>query len=152
MADNISSSVLFHFTNCIDHLKSILRDGFYPHYCLEYTLDPRDLKAATNGMPPARAIPMVCFCDLPLSLISKHLKEYGCFGIGLSKSWGTQNGLAPVIYTHSKACTRLPLSRLAVEAISLPDAPFTQEIRYMAAHSKPFHGPAWRKKSVHKDT
>jgi hypothetical protein len=52
------------------------------------------------------AIPMVCFCDLPLSLIKKHVEEYGGYGIGLNKTWGVKNGVAPVIYTHSRAKTR----------------------------------------------
>jgi hypothetical protein len=33
---------------------------------------------------------MVCFCDLPLSLIGKHLDEYGDFAIGLERHWGAQ--------------------------------------------------------------
>lgn len=58
----------------MDHLKGILKDGFFPRYCPEYTLDPVDRKAASKRRPPMRAAPMVCFCDLPLSLIRKHLK------------------------------------------------------------------------------
>jgi hypothetical protein len=69
----------------MDDLKSILKHGFFPHYCPEYTLDPVDRKAASKGNPPMRAVPLVCFCDLPLSLIGKHLDEYGNFGIGLKK-------------------------------------------------------------------
>jgi hypothetical protein len=115
MSETISSNTLFHFTCSITHIKSILTDGFFPHYCPEYTLDPSDRKAAVNGRPPIWAVPMVCFCDLPLSLIRKHLKAYGNYGIGLDKQWGVKEGVAPVIYTHSKAKTRPSVSRLLNE-------------------------------------
>lgn len=75
----------------MDAIRSILKDGFFPHYCPEYTLDPEDRRAASRRHHPMRAIPMVCFCDLPLSLIAKHLKEYGCFGIGMTKRWGIKH-------------------------------------------------------------
>ena len=35
MAENVSSSVLFHFTRSMDSLKGILKNGFFPRYCLE---------------------------------------------------------------------------------------------------------------------
>ena len=147
MADNISSNVLFHFTSSLKHLQSILEHGFYPRYCLEYSVDKDDRRAARQKRPPLRAIPMVCFCDLPLSLVKKHLKEYGCFGIGLDKTWGTKNGVAPVIYTHSRAKTCPSLSRL----ISPPTPASTgvsRDLHYLASYTKPFQGPAWRKGKV----
>ena len=36
---------------------------------------------------------------------------HGNFGIGLEKKWGIRHGVAPVIYTHSKAKTRPPVAR-----------------------------------------
>lgn len=31
----VSANALFHFTDSIDILKSIVRNGFYPRYCME---------------------------------------------------------------------------------------------------------------------
>jgi hypothetical protein len=98
------------------NLKGILKNGFSPRYCLEYTLDSTDRIAASKRQPPCYSIPMVCFCDLPLSLIRKHLDEYGGFGIGLRKSWGVKHGVEPVFYTHSKGQTRRPMLRLTTRA------------------------------------
>lgn len=148
MAENVSSSVLFHFTNSMDNLKNILKNGFYPHYCLEYTLDPIDRKAAASRRPPMNAVPMVCFCDLPLSLIRKHLKEYGNFGIGLDKKWGLKNGLTPVLYTHSKAQTRQPVLRLTTNEPKANNQKAEYDLRLLAAYTKPFSGPAWRNGQV----
>jgi hypothetical protein len=144
MADNISSNVLFHFTSSMDHLKSILENGIQPRYCLEYSLDKDDRRSAHQNRPPLRAIPMVCFCDLPLSLIRKHLKEYGRFGIGLDKTWGTRNGVSPVIYTHGRSKTRPSLSRLTSIASPATEK-VSRDLNYLAAYTKPFQGPAWRK-------
>jgi hypothetical protein len=91
---------------------------------------------------------MVCFCDLPLSLIKKHLKEYGSFGIGLSKAWGMRNGLAPVIYTHAKAETRRQLTRLTQRAGESGDDAFGRDLRLLSAYTKLHTGPAWRKGRV----
>src|ERR1035437_3707797 len=98
MSENISSNVLFHFTKSLENIVDILTSGFYPHYCPEYLFGPLHIAAASSGMPPAHAAPMVCFCDLPLSLIRKHLDEYGQFGIGLNKKWRINNGVTPVFY------------------------------------------------------
>lgn len=62
-------------------------------------------------------IAMVCFCDLPLSRVGKHIKghswkhngneysskAYGSFGIGMSKKWGERYHLNPVHYVISES-------------------------------------------------
>jgi hypothetical protein len=146
MAENISSNVLFHFTNTFDRLKGILENGFLPRYCPEYTLSPDDRKAASKQRPPLHAIPMVCFCDIPISLIRNHLHEYGHYGIGLCKEWGLKRGLAPVTYTHQNATTLKPMRHLAAKAGKTRDQPTATELQLLAAYTKPFIGPAWRSK------
>ena len=92
----LSSSTLFHFTNTAEKLLGILENEFYPRYCLEeWTV----VKLGTTE-PHEIAIPMVCFCDLPLSKISEHLQFYGSYGIGLSKQWGVIKGINPVLYLN----------------------------------------------------
>jgi Putative abortive phage resistance protein AbiGi, antitoxin len=148
MAENISSTVLFHFTKSMENLKSILKHGFYPRYCPEYTLDPSDRRAASMNKPPMWAVPMVCFCDLPLSLIRKHLAKYGHYGIGLAKQWGEKNGVTPVIYTHPNSPTLasvLPLNASG-EANNVKSA--LMDSRLLAAYTKPTVGKAWRNDRV----
>jgi len=68
-------------------------NDFYPRMSLEdygYILNENEIGKI--------ALPMICFCDIPLHLISSHMEEYGHFGIGLKKSWGIENGLNPVLY------------------------------------------------------
>ena len=74
----ISANTLFHFTRDMDTLLSILRSKFYPRLCLEQKIVPTlDLRLA---------IPMVCFCDIPLSQISEHTEMYGEYAIGIKKN------------------------------------------------------------------
>lgn len=86
----LSSSTLFHFTKKMDTLLSILKDGFWPRYCVEKGWENRDIDFA---------LPMVCFCDIPLAQISEHTAFYGKFGIGVSAEWTRKiKNLSPVQY------------------------------------------------------
>ena len=96
----ISSNTLFHFTNKYENLINILENDFRPHYSLE------DFNAIFPGQPVnylKLAIPMVSFCDIPLSQTAEHLSTYGCYGIGLTKEWGKRNGITPVLYTYPES-------------------------------------------------
>jgi hypothetical protein len=148
MSDNISSTTFFHFTSKLKYLKSILENGFYPRYCPEYTLHPADVQAASRGRPPLRAIPMVCFCDLPTGVIRKHYRHYGPYGIGLDRDWGLKNGLSPVIYTHDLAGTRKPALHLVTKRSSAKDRGLQQDLNTLAAYSKPYEGAVWRRGEV----
>lgn len=105
MKDIISSNSLFHFTRKLPYLKSILTEGFLPSYCLEnfdifkFIADDNDL--STFEM----AVPMVCFCDIPLSKVKTHMTTYGHYGIGLSKTWGIKAGVSPLFYVSSNSAT-----------------------------------------------
>ncbi len=46
---------------------------------------------------------MVSFCDIPLSQIKEHIENYGNYAIGLSKEWGIDNGISPVLYVHKNS-------------------------------------------------
>lgn len=89
------SHTLFHFTKNIDSLCGILERGFLPRYCLE------DISWLESDTTTSVALPIVCFCDIPLGRISDHIGFYGSFGIGLTKSWAIANGLNPLLYVSS---------------------------------------------------
>jgi hypothetical protein len=88
------SQTLFHFTRSLDTLKQILLGGFWPRYSLEdfrwQSTGPDDIDFA--------AVPMVCFCDIPLSRLDEHVEFYGHYGVGLSRAWGERSGLNPLLY------------------------------------------------------
>lgn len=82
----VSSKTLFHYTSTLDAVKAILKSkGFWPMYCIEYGWS-EDFYFA---------VPQCSFCDIPLSLIKSHVKKYGHFGIGMSKSWGIKKRPVP---------------------------------------------------------
>lgn len=92
---NISANTLFHFTKDINTIVSILETKFYPRLCLEDTVIPY--------FPIRLAIPMVCFCDIPLSQIADHTSKYGNYAIGIKKDWAIKQGVTPVLYVHENS-------------------------------------------------
>jgi hypothetical protein len=89
--DSLRTTSLFHYPQKLDTLKEILVQGFKPNYCKEnfsYS-DKTDLIVG---------IPMVSFCDIPLTRITNFKKRYKEYAIGLSKEWGLRNGINPVLY------------------------------------------------------
>lgn len=108
----ISSKTLFHFTDTAEHLIGILQHEFFPRFCLEKTS-----ALCINGEWPMTdsAFPMVCFCDLPLSNVTKHLDFYGKYGIGMTKEWGLNKGLNPIMYisrqSYLNECIRSLIQR-----------------------------------------
>ena len=91
----ISANTLFRFVTDIKWLKKVLEDcAFEPRYSIEYDKEQED--------GSYYAIPMVCFCDITLTEIKEHVKDYGCYGIGLAKQWA-KNNVSPVIYFNNKS-------------------------------------------------
>lgn len=93
----ISSDSLFHFTK-IENLLGILENEFRPNFSLErYQFE--------EANPFQFGIPMVSFCDMPLSSVYNHMAIYGNYGIGMSKEWAKRNRLNPVLYLQKNSQT-----------------------------------------------
>lgn len=86
----LSANTLFHFTRTKENLINILRNDFHVRY------SPENFHYYENNKA---AIPMVCFCDIPLAQIKDHVDEFGSYALGLKKEWGIDKGISPVIYT-----------------------------------------------------
>jgi len=99
----ISSNTLFHFTDG-ENLISILKEGFKPHLCMEdLNFFLTDEPTEEDAEELQHAIPMICFCDIPLSQSKNHMSTYGNYGIGLNKDWGKRNSISPVLYAYKKS-------------------------------------------------
>lgn len=136
----LSSNTLFHFTNKYDHLINIIENNFRPHYALE------DFNTIFRGKDVdylKLAIPMVSFCDIPLSQIAEHLSTYGCYGIGLTKEWGKRNGITPILYTYPESLFAGFLIKMQKNTQGLKD--HEREFLYdMHRFIKRHTGPLWR--------
>lgn len=87
----VSSNTLFQFTGNLETLVKILSSGgFWPRYCIEF--------GWREKLTFDFAVPQCCFCDIPLSAIQNHMGLYGKYGIGMTKDWGIENGISPVMY------------------------------------------------------
>lgn len=145
MSDNISTNTIFHFTGSIDNLESILRNDFYPQFCFE------DFFGTITSIPNIeKAIPMVCFCDIPLSQVRKHIKTYGEYAIGLSKEWAIRKRINPVLYTYpnSDFANKIDSALFTLieheRNIELSEMKISEQFISAIQYIKPYEGRLWR--------
>lgn len=98
-----NASSLFHFTNKIDVLKSIIRNGFR----FSYSYEVHDFSSFDSDERPdfkGLAIPIICFCNTPIARAENHAKVYGKYFVGVNKEFMMElygSILNPVIYYSS---------------------------------------------------
>jgi len=100
------------------------------------------------------AIPMVCFCDIPLSQIKDHVNTYGEYAIGLSKEWAMSNGISPVFYLHYGSLTNEMINKLFKASYNLDKVNSNIKNELTASNSmnyfqflffcKSYNGRMWR--------
>ncbi len=158
----ISSNTLFHFTPKIENVINILENEFRPHFCLE------DLNIITSDLgfrdELVFAIPMVCFCDIPLSQVKVHMETYGKYGIGLSKEWGKQNQISPMLYAYENSAITFGARKMLEKVIEFflngnvhfentpvniitnikYIAKVVDELEWIESFIKPYEGKLWR--------
>lgn len=112
---NPHSSSLFHFTKEENTFKSILENGL--RYSFAYESFPESivnnlfchglfpiLDDQETNMEMGYAIPMISFCDIPLTRVECHSQRYGKFAIGISKDYLCEvysEFINPVLYADS---------------------------------------------------
>lgn len=140
----LSSNSVIHFTSEKENLLNILSDNFRVFYCTEeYSL--------SNYLVTAK-VPMVSFCDIPLSEIKDHIGKYGNYGIGLTKDWAVRMGLNPVLYIEPRSHIASSIGK-AFELYGLTEGQGTpSESQYAIAelirYMKNYQGKLVRKNST----
>ncbi len=135
----LSPDSLFHLTPSLDNLLGILKNTFYPRYCYdEFDLVDNDAQPFIED-----AIPVVCFCDIPLSQLMSHINTYGKYGLGMSKEWGIRKGLNPVIYFNKNSHLAKKLSVITNAHIWGNDST-SQAFHETMGYMKPYEGTLFR--------
>lgn len=127
--NNIVSSSLIHFTEKIEYLQGIIENGFRYSYCNEVypvalvnniinkgnsDFEPHNILAPTE-IHGNVLIPMVSFCDIPLTRSEVHAKKYGFYGVGIDRELARTiySNLMPVQYISSRRYS-IALNELSV--------------------------------------
>lgn len=139
----ISTNSVFHFTNSFENLVSILENKFRPHFCLEDLTIIMPDRSHEDDL--VLGIPMVCFCDIPLSQATPHLKIYGQYGIGLSKRWALRSGLSPVHYIIQNSPLASTLHSIISSLSTMPreklgNSPNMDNFHEFSCYLKPYKG------------
>lgn len=91
---NISTSSLFHYTPRSENIISILKVGLIPNFCREEFISSHKIYVI--------GIPMVCFCDIPLTRSQEFRDRYGKYAISFRKEWAIRKGGNPVLYVRNE--------------------------------------------------
>jgi len=124
MQSSLSANTLFHFTKTSESLLSILSNGIYLNYCREDQSYLWGNEPGTNIF----ATPMSCFCDIPLSNVSKHMDNYGEYAIGLRKDWAITNRINPVLYLTQDSLTMMSLVNCLITTLPIAEDTQSQSI------------------------
>jgi hypothetical protein len=155
----ISAKTLFHFTKNKENLLGILQNGFYPRCCMENVEFVYESRFKGGFTPTEIAIPMVCFCDIPLSQIGNHIKEYGGYAVGMSKEWGENNGINPVMYELSDSNPIRAIRSSLDKTILYINGQYVlneegdrikeigDKLTYFSCFIKPYKGKKWNKEN-----
>ena len=112
----LSSNSIIHFTRTKESLMGILENNFKIHYCREKIFLPESYRELY--------VPMVSFCDIPLSEVKEHINKYGSYGIGLTREWAVRTGLNPVLYLEKKSVLAHNLNVSRKILVDAPDGDY----------------------------
>lgn len=152
----INASSLLHFTNSMEAIKGILENGFRFSYCCEKvsaTINMNELHPeGANFFRPSPnanhhiAIPMICFCDIPLTRAKSHSKTYGRFIVGIDKDTAItvfKDSLNPVMYRNSMWID-YALSDLSVIKATIDNVEgcynYKRSLNQLIGNTKPYNG------------
>ena len=130
IAQNLSSTTLFNFTDQFHFLLGNLRNGFY---CGDYY---EKLPFTKNS---GYKVPMVCFCDIPLGMVKVHLRWYGTYGIGIKRDYARFHNVCPVWYIHKDNPVIKSLFN-SVNHNALKNSPILPYLKMFFGYQKPLNG------------
>lgn len=134
--NHISSKSLFHFTDSLSTLKKILKSQYFlVKECEEHHWDGYKF-----------TVPMACFCDIPLSKISSHTDQYGCYGIGMSSEWANRMKLCSVMYVRTESDLSKWVAKTLREITTHSDCTISKEALYLLSRIKKYKGKVPNKK------
>ena len=93
-----SANILCNYMREPEYLRKAIKNlALYPRY-FEERLDYLEI-------PERESItfPMLCFCDIPLSKVGLHMKNYGQYGIALNKHSCLKKDIQPILYVNRQS-------------------------------------------------
>jgi len=118
------SNLLFHFTPKLENIKGILEDGFKLHFSEKYVQYKKKQDGKDEDYYSYDVYPIVSFCNINLSSVLEQTKNYGNYGIAMSKKWADKNALNPIIYFTANSPLGKSLGNTATEGFTTFDNSF----------------------------
>ncbi|WP_105617535.1 abortive infection system antitoxin AbiGi family protein [Vallitalea okinawensis] len=125
----ISAGSVFHFTDSFEKLRDIIENNCFKPRCVIEKRKQEEI-----------AIPMVCFCDLPLSQMGEHIKKYGNYGVGLRKEWAAKQSISPVMYEAINPSKENAFDVVLKKANNIGDETLLERMKYFSWYIKSYDG------------
>ena len=90
-----SANILCKYMDKPEYLYDILKESAIKPRYVEEIIDYLDIPERNTI-----TVPMICFCDIPFSKVTKHKENYGEFGIAFNKDSCFKKNVQPVTYVN----------------------------------------------------
>lgn len=118
-------------TSYVEHLKSLCLSGL--HFSKPQT---QETIRGFNRSADLPTLPIVCFTELRLSMVEKHINTYGSLGLGFRRSYLMERGANPVFYLQNanQGIVNTNLQGLTEQVDNVPGLPvFLSYIKKMSS-------------------
>ncbi len=109
------TDLFVHLTPSIENLQGILTEGFKLHFCEKFVQYQKKQENDDEEYYSWSIYPIISFCNIKLSQITQHTRNYGNYGIIMSAHWAKRVKLNPIIYFDIASKIGVIMGKIAMD-------------------------------------
>ncbi len=105
-------------------MQDILTEGFRVHFCEKFVQYRKSQGSDDDEYYSWNVYPIVSFCNIKLSQITRHTCNYGNYGIIMSAHWAKKVELNPIIYFDIASKIGVMMGNIAMTGLHTIDTSY----------------------------